>query len=64
MKSSLITISKTSYKGHTVATVESFMQRFFVIDSNLEAAVFSMADAKRQINGQPTRYESVNITDL
>lgn len=50
---SFLTITASqSYKGHTIERTETPVQIFFVVDGNLAAALWSVADAKRSINGQ------------
>ena len=45
------------YKGSTIEQVETFNQRFFVINGNYAEAVWSISDAKSIINGlQPNSY--------
>lgn len=43
-----------AYKGHTIETTESPMQIVFVVDGDREHAYWSIADAKRAINGKQT----------
>lgn len=49
------------YKGHEIARVESPLQTFFVVDGNYSRALWSVADAKRMINGKDTLSEPVDI---
>lgn len=58
---SLVTIQTFAYKGHEIAHVETYFQAFFVIDGDLLHAYWSMADAKRAINGHSLSYEPVSI---
>ena len=49
------------YKGHRIETTESPMQVVFVVDGDREHAYWSIADAKRAINGKQLKYWSVDI---
>lgn len=40
------------YKGHRIETTESPMQIVYVVDGDCEHAYWSVADAKRAINGK------------
>lgn len=62
---SLLTItSSRAYKGHTIEVAESPIQIFFVVDGNRAAALWSIADAKRSINGQPLVSLPVDIRHI
>ena len=60
----LQTIQTISYKGHEVARVESPLQVFFVVDGDYSNDYWSMADAKRAINGQGTVSLPVDIRHM
>ena len=49
------------YKGHFIETTESPIQMVFVVNGDREHAYWSIADAKRAINGEQLKYESVDI---
>lgn len=49
------------YKGHRIETVESPMQIVYMVDGHRERCFWSIADAKRAINCQPTKFYSVDI---
>lgn len=49
------------YKGHTIERMDSFIQTFFVVDTNLGSAYWSVADAKRAIRGEELKYYPVDI---
>lgn len=52
------TIKYVSYKGHTITMCEDgFGQELVVIDGNEDKIFFSIADAKRVINGKKPKYE-------
>lgn len=53
--------AEVSYKGHLIKTAESPIQIVYVVDGNLNSAYWSIADAKRAINGLPTKYFPVDI---
>ena len=57
----LQTIRTEQYKGREIARVESPLQVFFVVDGDFRRAVWSVADAKRMINGKATLSEPVDI---
>ena len=61
---SLQTIKTITYKGHKVARVESYLQTFFVVDGDYANALWSVADAKRMINGQGTVSLPVDIRHM
>lgn len=44
--------AEIGYKGHFIQTTESTMQIVYVVDGDLEHAYWSVADAKRAINGK------------
>lgn len=52
---------KVTYKGHTIETVESPMQIVYMVDGHKERCFWSVADAKRAINCQPTKFYSVDV---
>lgn len=49
------------YKGHTIETTESPIQIVYVVDGDREHAYWSIADAKRAINGQETKFYPTDI---
>ena len=49
------------YKGHRIETTESPMQIVYVVDGDLEHAYWSVADAKRAINGKELKYLPVDV---
>lgn len=51
------------YKGHFIQTTESPMQIVYVVDGDLEHAYWSVADAKRAINGKELKYLPVDVRD-
>lgn len=51
------------YKGHIIATTESPIQVVYVVDGNREHAYWSIADAKRAINGQELKSFPVDVRD-
>lgn len=53
--------STTAYKGHVIETTESPMQVVYVVDGDREHAYWSIADAKRAINGKQTISLSVDV---
>lgn len=58
------TIFRTiNYKGRIIEQVETFMQRFFVIDGHFESACWSVLDAKRVINGLTPNSCTVSINE-
>ena len=59
---SWLTVTETRvYKGRKIETTETPLQRFFVVDGDLSAALWSLADARRAINGQQTVSLPVDI---
>lgn len=50
-----------NYKGHKIETTESPLQIVYVVDGNRKSAYWSMADAKRAINGVATKYNSTDV---
>lgn len=54
-------VAEVKYKGHVIETVESPIQRVFMVDGHRERCFWSMADAKRAINCQPTKFYSVDV---
>ena len=50
-----------SYKGHRIETVESPMQIVFAVDGDMEHAYWSVADAKRSINGVELKFYPVDV---
>ena len=62
---SLLTITaKSTYKGHVIERTESPMQIFYVVDGDRGNAYWSMADAKRAINGQILKSCLVDIKHI
>ena len=55
------TTALISYKGHTIEQVESPMQTVFVVDGDRERAYWSVADAKRAINGKELTFFPVDV---
>lgn len=53
--------SLAAYKGHEIATTESPMQIVYVVDGDREHAYWSVADARRAINGQQLKYYPVDV---
>jgi len=53
--------AEVMYKGHKIETTESPMQIVYVVDGQRENAYWSMADAKRAINGQSLTYYPTDI---
>lgn len=55
--------SVSEYKGHRIETVEdpAQIQILFVVDGDTEHAYWSMADAKRAINGKCLKFYAVDI---
>lgn len=53
--------AELGYKGHFIQKTESPMQIVFVVDGDLKHAYWSIADAKRAINGKPTKSVPVDI---
>lgn len=51
-----------TYKGNKIETVENPVQIVFVVNSDKAHALWSIADAKRYINGQPLKYYPVDVT--
>lgn len=50
-------VKSVKYKGQTINVVETFIeQRFAIIGEDANNLYASVADAKRVINGQPTKY--------
>lgn len=52
-----------TYKGRKIETVESPMQVVFSVDGNYASAYWSVADAKRAIRGEGTKYLPVDVRD-
>lgn len=50
-----------TYKGHKIETVESPLQIVYIVDGERTNGYWSMADAKRFINGKATIYEPANV---
>jgi hypothetical protein len=50
-----------TYKGHNIEKVERWGQIFFVVDDCYEAVYFSMADARRAVNGELTKWQPVSL---
>ena len=50
-----------AYKGHRIDTVESPMQIVYMIDGNAAACYWSMADARRAVNAQQTKFFPVDV---
>ena len=53
--------AEIGYKGHFIQTTESPMQTVYVVDGDLEHAYWSIADAKRAINGNELKYSPVDV---
>jgi len=53
--------AEMAYKGHRIETTESPMQIVYVVDGDREHAYWSIADAKRAINGKELKYFSVDV---
>ena len=53
--------AEIQYKGHKIETVESPIQVVYMVDGHQERCFWSVADAKRAINGQPTKFYSVDV---
>ena len=53
--------AEIGYKGHFIQTTESPMQIVYVVDGDLEHAYWSVADAKRAINGKELKYLPVDV---
>lgn len=49
------------YKGHRIETVESPLQVVYMVDGQRDRCFWSVADAKRAINCQPTKFYSVDV---
>lgn len=57
-----ITITDTkAYKGHKIERAETPFQVFYVVDGRSECALWSMAEAKRLINGQDLKFNTIDI---
>lgn len=50
-----------SYKGHSIEKAESPLQEVYIVDGDLELAYWSMADARRAINGKELKYYPVDV---
>lgn len=50
-----------AYKGHRIETVESPLQVVYVVDGDRKRGYWSMADAKRSINGKAIIYEPADV---
>lgn len=55
--------AEIAYKGHRIETTESPIQIVYVVDGDRERAYWSIADAKRAINGQELKFVPVDIRD-
>lgn len=53
--------SEIKYKGHRIETVESPIQIVYVVDGVRNNAFWSIADAKRALKGQPTKFYPVDV---
>lgn len=53
--------AEIAYKGHKIETTESPIQIVYVVDGDRERAYWSIADAKRAINGQELKSVPVDI---
>lgn len=53
--------AEKAYKGHRIETTESPMQIVFVVNGDREHAYWSIADAKRAINGKEVKYLPVDV---
>lgn len=53
--------AEIAYKGHRIETTESPIQTVYVVDGDRERAYWSIADAKRAINGQELKFVPVDI---
>lgn len=53
--------AEMAYKGHRIDTTESPMQIVYVVDGDREHAYWSVADAKRAINGKELKSLPVDI---
>ena len=51
-----------TYKGHKIEKTESYFQIFYVVDGHLEIAFWSVAEAKRHINGQDLKFNTIDIS--
>lgn len=50
-----------TYKGHKIERVESPIQAVYVVDDDRKRGYWSMADAKRFINGKTLIYEPADV---
>lgn len=50
-----------SYKGHSIEKAESPIQEVYVVDGDLKNAYWSMADARREINGKELKCYPVDV---
>lgn len=55
------TTQTCQYKGHTIEQYESPMQTVFVVDGRFDSALWSLADAKRFINGKELKFYPVDV---
>lgn len=53
--------AEMAYKGHRIDTTESPMQIVYVVDGDREHAYWSVADAKRAINGKELKSLPVDV---
>lgn len=53
--------AEMAYKGHRIETTESPMQIVYVVDGDREHAYWSIADAKRAINGKELKCLPVDV---
>ena len=53
--------AETAYKGHRIETTESPMQIVYVVDGDREHAYWSVAAAKRAINGKELKYLPADV---
>lgn len=50
-----------SYKGHSIEKAESSLQEVYIVDGDRKRAYWSMADARRAINGVELKYYPVDV---
>lgn len=50
-----------TYKGRKIETAETPMQIVYIVDGDREHALWSVADAKRYIRGEQTKYFPVDV---
>lgn len=53
--------AEMAYKGHRIETTESPMQIVYVVNGDREHAYWSIADAKRAINGKELKSLPVDV---